>query len=113
MNLRVFQSAEKSLVVEISSPELKSKFKWFVPLLPEGSEKLQNIVPTELAKVVYESKHFHVPFLLILTVQIEEGREMVVGSLNLEDSINVLNNIYDRLAFDPLPATNAPKKAAK
>jgi hypothetical protein len=113
MNLRVFKSAEESLVIEISSPELKSALKWFVPLLPEDSEKLKNLSVADLVKVAYDNKVFYVPFFLIRTVRIEEGRETVVGSLNLDDSINVLNNIYDRMAYDSRPATNTPRQAAK
>jgi hypothetical protein len=36
--------------------------------------------------------------MLIRTIRVREGT--VVGTLTLEDSINVLNNIFDRLAFD-------------
>ena len=100
MNLRVFRSVEESLVVEVSSPELESLLKWFVPLLPDGSDKLKALRPEDLVKVSYEGVAFHVPFILIRTIRIAEGREVVVGTLNNEDSINVLNNIYDRLAYD-------------
>jgi len=110
MSLRVFKSAEGTLAVEISSPELKSSLKWFVPLYSEGANELQGIEPVDLVKVTYGNKIFYVPFFLVRTVQIEGGSTAVAGSLGYEDSINVLNNIYDRLAYDALSAAKAPKK---
>jgi hypothetical protein len=100
MNLRVLRSAEGSLTVEISSPELQSVHKWFVPLLPEDSGELKGLDPAGLVSVMYQDKTHRVPFFLILTVPVEDPRELVVGALSQEDSINVLNNIYDRLAYD-------------
>lgn len=99
MNLRVFRSAEDSLAVEVSSPELQSNFKWLVALLPEDSEDLKGINPSELVRVSFDSKTHFVPFLLINTVRLVDV-QVLVGALGLEDSINILNNIYDRLAYD-------------
>jgi hypothetical protein len=100
MNLRVLRSAEGSLTVEISSPELQSVHKWFVPLLPEDAVELKELDPTGLVSVMYRDKTYRVPFFLILTIPVENPRKLVVGTLSREDSINVLNNIYDRLAYD-------------
>lgn len=47
MNLRVFKLAESALMVEVSSRELESELKWFVPLLGKDSEKLPNVNPRE------------------------------------------------------------------
>jgi hypothetical protein len=100
MNLRIFQSREAALAVEISSPKLKSGLKWLVPLLPAGSEKIQNLEPIELVRVRYLDQDFFVPFFLIWTARVDEPRQTVVGALSPEDSINVLNNVYDRLGYD-------------
>jgi hypothetical protein len=100
MHLRVFQSTEQALAVEISSPARKSDLKWFVPLQPENSEMLRAIDPTEIVRVKFRDENHIVPFFLIRTVRITESSQVVVGTLSLEDSINVLNNVYDRLAYD-------------
>ena len=100
MNLRVFRSAESVLMVEISSPSLESELKWFVPLVERDSEKLQNVNPREQIHLEFQGKPYSVLFMLIRTIRIEENREGIVGQLTLEDSINVLNNIFDRLAYD-------------
>jgi hypothetical protein len=99
MHLRVFQSAGQ-LAVEISSPARKSDLKWFVPLVPENSEALLGVNPAELVKVKFKDENFAVLFFLIRTVRITKTGQTVVGSLSLEDSISVLNNVYDRLAYD-------------
>jgi hypothetical protein len=88
------------MAVEISSPSRKSDLKWFVPLLPENSEALLSVDPTALVKFKFKDENFAVPFFLIVTVRITKTNQTVAGSLSLEDSINVLNNIYDRLAYD-------------
>jgi hypothetical protein len=103
MNLRVFRTADESLAIEISSPTLSSSLKWFVPLLPANSPGVQNLNPAEIVRVSYESAAFVVPFFLIRTVRVEVGREEVVGQLSSDNSIDILNNIYDRMAYDLLP----------
>jgi len=99
MNLSVFKTAENARVVEISSPSLKSNLKWFVPLLAENSEKSRNIKSSDVIRVTFAQAHL-VPYMLVRTVRIEENPRHVVGTLSPEDSTNLLNNVYDRLAFD-------------
>ena len=113
MSLRVFKSGEDSLAVEVSSPQSKSSFKWFTPLYPEEAVELQNIDPMNLVKVIFDGKRFYVSFLVIWTAKVLDDRKAVMGTLGYEDSINVLNNIYDRLAYDALSAVKPSKKASK
>jgi hypothetical protein len=98
MNLRVFKLAESALMLEISSPSLRSDLKWFVPMLEADSEKLEDVSPHEQIDVEFQGKSCAVLFMLIKTIRVREGA--VIGTLTLEDSINVLNNVLDRLAFD-------------
>jgi hypothetical protein len=100
MNLRVFKLAESALMLEISSPELDSGLKWFVPLLEKDSEKLHNVNPREQIDVLFQEEPYAVLFMLIRTIRVGDDRGTIEGKLTLEDSINVLNNIFDRLAFD-------------
>jgi hypothetical protein len=100
MNLRVFKLAESAPMLEISSPELESELTWFVPLLEKDSEKLRNVNSHEQINVVFQNKPCVVLFMLVRTIRVENKRGPIEGALTLEDSINVLNNIFDRLAFD-------------
>jgi hypothetical protein len=100
MNLRVFKLAESALMLEISSPKLESGLKWFVPLLEKGAKELHDVNTREQIDVVFQKKPYVVLFMLVRTIRLENKRGSVEGALTLEDSINVLNNIFDRLAFD-------------
>lgn len=90
-------------MLEISSPSLRSELKWFVPMLEVTSEKLQNVSLRERLDVEFQGKSYVILFMLIRTVRLSQGRSAIVGTLTLEDSINVLNNVFDRLAFDAAP----------
>jgi hypothetical protein len=100
MNLRVFKLAESTLMLEVSSPGLESELKWFVPLLEKDSGKLHNINSREQINVAFQNKPYVVLFMLVNTIRVGDKRGSIEGVLTLEDSINVLNNIFDRLAFD-------------
>jgi hypothetical protein len=100
MNLRVFKLTGGALMLEISSPKLESELKWFVPLLEKDSPKIRDISPREQVEVVFQDEPYVVPFMLVSTIRIGANRGPIEGALTLEDSINVLNNIFDRLAFD-------------
>ena len=100
MNLRVFKLAEGPLMLEISSPKLESELKWFVPLLEKHSDKLKDVNSREQIEVMFQSKPFVVLFMLVRTIRVGNKDGSIEGVLTLEDSINVLNNFFDRLAFD-------------
>lgn len=99
MNLRVFSLAESAMMVEISSPSLDSELKWFVPLLESDSEKLRGVSAARQIPVTFQGRSYTVAFMLIRTVRVPQSAQPI-GTISTEDSINVLNNIYDRLAYD-------------
>jgi hypothetical protein len=49
---------------------------------------------------MFQEKPYVVLFMLIRTIRVGDNRGTIEGELTLEDSINVLNSIFDRLAFD-------------
>ena len=61
---------------------------------------LRSVDSTEMVKVKFRDENYVILFFLIRTVQITASSQVAVGTLSLEDSISVLNNVYDRLAYD-------------
>jgi hypothetical protein len=100
MNLRVFKLAESALMLEISSPKLESELKWFVPMLEKDSDELQKVNSREQIDVMFQNKPYVVLFMLVRTIRVGSKRGAIEGVLTMEDSINILNNFFDRLAFD-------------
>jgi hypothetical protein len=99
MNLRVFSHSDGAMMLEVSSPSLDSDLRWFVPLLERDLEKLQGVSEARQIRVTFQGRECVVAFMLIRTVRVQ-GSVQPIGTISLEDSINVLNNIIDRLAYD-------------
>lgn len=99
MNLRVFSLADSAMMLEISSPSLDSDLRWFVPLLESGSEKLRSVSPVRQIPVTFQGRQCMVAFMLVRTIRVQSSAQPI-GTISLEDSVNVLNNIFDRLAYD-------------
>ena len=101
MQLRVFQHTEGKMAVEVSTPQLPDhEYRWLVPLIPQS--ELASL-PESSGDVVRVSHHDRKCFalsMLIRTVPANNALWKEFGVLNHEDSINVLNHIHDRLAYE-------------
>jgi hypothetical protein len=100
MELPVFSDTAGKLRVQISHPALKSIFTLAAPLLQVNDPILRSISDTMVVPVRFKNAEYVVPFLLIESLQLEKLAFERVGSLEENDSRNVLNNILDILGYD-------------
>ena len=100
MQLKVFADADGGLHVQISSPGLVYDRHLFVPLLPDTSPLLRGANQMTLVDVWYGGKHYKAPYLLVHSQIINPEDWKNVGSIEENDSRNILNHILDILAWD-------------
>jgi hypothetical protein len=102
MGLRVFESPNGKLFLEITAPELQLQTALFVPALPEGHAEIHEADRLSYVAVPMLGKRYFVPYLLITVRNKDERSWRLVGELEQNDSINILNHIIDVLAY-PTP----------
>jgi hypothetical protein len=101
MNLRVFAADKPPLLVEISSPLLPYGIKLCVPMFAARDLRLESIARDALITVRFRGEAYQVPFLLVESIMTKAFPELVLqGSLDDDDSRNILLNIRDILAWD-------------
>ncbi len=95
MHLRVFQASD------VSSPRLlELTHRWLVPLTPETRFSSAALVPKDTVRVRFNEKNHLALYMLIHSVPGLPESARLAGHLDREDSINILNHIFDRLAYD-------------
>jgi len=101
MHLRVFREATADQhFVEISSPRLKYEPKLFLPMCPQEDPVLADFNPDTLVQILFMGRRYQVAFLLVERLCPSIQNLLCVGRLEESDSRNVLNNLYDILAWD-------------
>ena len=101
MHLRVFQAADGTLAVEVSSPRLaETEHRWLVPLVPETQASSAESRAGDAVRVRFHGEIHLAFYMLILSVPCPLDSAKKIGTVNNEDSINILNHIFDRLAYD-------------
>jgi hypothetical protein len=100
MRLRVFSNSAGNLLVEISHPESKSTMKWFLPMLPSNHPALANLDPAIRVSVKFAGTKHQIPFYNVRTIGVRTPHLDLIGHLENEDSVNVMNNVYDVMAWD-------------
>jgi hypothetical protein len=100
MQLKVLADADGGLHVQISSPSLVYGRHLFVPMLPNTSPLLRGVNQMILVDVWSGGKRFKVPYLLIHSESIDSKGWKNRGSIDENDSRNILNQILDILAWD-------------
>ena len=102
MGLRVFESPDGKLFLEITAPELQFQTALFVPALPEGHPQIHASDRLSYVAISFSAKRYFVPYLLISARDKVEDAWRPIGELEQTDSINILNHIIDVLAY-PTP----------
>ena len=101
MQLRVFKARDGTLAVEVSSPQLPAtEYRWFVPLVPEASISSALGKSGDMVRVQHAAATYFAIYMLIRSVLVTGDLWTEAGVLNHEDSIDVLNHVSDRLAYD-------------
>jgi len=99
-HLRLFEDLRTRLFVEVSSPQATLSRTIFLPAFRAGAPEIANAKHSELVKISFGEESLFVPYLVIISrnESVRNGYRMV-GLLEETDSINVLNHIYDILAY--------------
>jgi hypothetical protein len=100
MQLNVFADADGTLYLQLSSPNLPYSRHLLVPMLAASSPVLKGVDRVMLVDVWYDGKSYSVPYLLIQSEVTNSAGWKIVGSIEENDSRNVLNHILDILAWD-------------
>jgi hypothetical protein len=100
MQLKILADADGGLHVQISSSNLVYGRHLFVPMLPDTSALLSGVNQMALLDVWSGGKRYKVPYLLIHSESINADGWKNIGSIEENDSRNILNHILDILAWD-------------
>ena len=102
--LRVFEDVEGRLFLEITAPGLNLGRALFVPAVLETFSPSQIVNPSARVSIRFQEKSYIVAFLFVTSLVPDQAtrRFNFVGVLEATDSINVLNNLVDVLAYPGL-----------
>jgi hypothetical protein len=100
-NLPVFEDLSGDLYIQISASELQISQKLFVAAANLGADKIKDFNPAEIVQVRFGNVTITVFFLLIASIPaaLVSARFKEIGRLEETDSINILNNLRDILAW--------------
>jgi hypothetical protein len=101
MRLPVFEDPSGDLLVQISAPDLPVSRWLFAAASPLPNPAVARISRAEYVEVPFGDKKIAVFFLVIMSVpptSVEQSFRKI-GSLEQRDSIDILNNLVDILAY--------------
>lgn len=99
-NLRVFETPEKRLLVEVTSPHLQLDRILFVAASFDRN-KFSHLNPAGVLSILFRKAPLQVAFLVVSSIPRSVAYEKfkLIGVLEETDSINILNHILDVMAF--------------
>jgi hypothetical protein len=100
-HLRVFEDSKHRLFVELTPAKSNLSRVLFVRALREDSPDIAIAKPSEIVRATFHGETISIAFLTIVNRDESVRRNYrLLGVLEETDSINVLNNILDVLAFN-------------